>query len=199
VLNQCGFISQELLETFEDEGGMLAGQPIRNRDLGIEFSSGSLGMGLSFGIGLALSARMTGSHRQVYVLLGDGESNEGSVWEAAMSGRHFKLDNLTAVVDVNDMQSDGRTSEVLRMDHAAMWDGFGWDVRTVLDGHNISQLLEAFEAPAIGAPRVVLAHTVKGKGVSFMEHNLDWHHGRLSADQLAAAIQELGQFPEVSA
>lgn len=191
VLHEYGFISAELMETFESEGGVLPGQPIRNRELGIEFSSGSLGMGLSFGLGLALSARMNGSQRQVYVIMGDGETNEGSVWEAAMAATHFGITNLTAVIDVNDMQSDGSTKQVLGMDHARMWAGFGWDVREVADGHDVAQLLAAFAEPAISGPRVVLARTVKGKGVSFMEHNLDWHHGRLSNDQLSDALGEL--------
>ena len=191
VLHEYGFISAELLETFESEGGVLPGQPIRNRELGIEFSSGSLGMGLSFGLGLALSARMSGSQRHVYVIMGDGETNEGSVWEAAMAANHFGVTNLTAIIDVNDMQSDGSTMQVLGMDHARMWAGFGWDVREVADGHDVTQLMAAFAEPAVSGPRVVLARTVKGKGVSFMEHSFDWHHGRLSNDQLSGALGEL--------
>lgn len=190
VLHQYGFVSDDVLETFECEGGLLPGQPLRNLDLGIEFSSGTLGMGLSFGLGLALSARMMGSGRRIFVVLGDGESNEGSVWEAAMAATHFGAENLTAIIDVNDMQSDGPASEVLRMDHAAMWGGFGWTVAEA-DGHDIAQLVAALTVPSPGAPRVVLARTVKGKGVSFMEQSVDWHHGRLSDQQLEQASAEV--------
>jgi transketolase len=192
VLHEYGFISKEQIRSFECDGGELPGQPIRNHALGIEFSSGSLGMGLSFGVGLSLSARMTNSRRRVLVVMGDGETNEGSVWEAAMSAAHFQLNALTAIIDVNDMQSDGRTQDVLSYNHAGIWAGFGWDVIDVPDGHSIPQLRAALKrAPSSLQPRVLLAHTVKGKGVSFMEGNLDWHHGVLTGAQLEAALAEL--------
>ena len=193
VLHEFGFISEEVLETFEEDGGLLPGQPLRNRELGIEFAAGTLGMGLPFGLGLALSARLMSSDRQVVVILGDGECNEGSVWEAAMAAAHLQAQNLTVVVDVNDMQSDGPSSDVMGMDHAAIWAAFGWTVSEVADGHDIEQLQAAFAGPHKGSPTAVLAHTVKGKGVSFMEQSVDWHHGRLSEAQLASAIDELGE------
>ena len=142
VLHEFGHISADVLETAELDGTRLPGQPIRDRELGVEFSSGSLGMGLGYGVGLALSARMMDSSRRVFVVMGDGETNEGSVWEAAMAATHFGLGSITAVVDVNDLQSDGSTSEIMSFDHAAAWRGFGWDVVEV-DGHSIPALQAA--------------------------------------------------------
>lgn len=190
VLHEFGYIDAVLLATAEKDGSVLPGQPIRNRDLGIEFSSGSLGMGLSFGVGLALSGRMMASDRSIYVVMGDGETNEGSVWEAAMSAAHFGLRHLTAIVDVNDLQSDGPTSEIMSCHHLAIWAGFGWDVVEV-DGHSISELRAALSRPLGSHPRCILAHTIKGKGVSFMEGVSEWHHGRLTEAQFETASQEM--------
>ena len=190
VLHEFGYIDADVLATAEKDGSQLPGQPIRNRELGIEFSSGSLGMGLSFGVGLALSARMMASDRGIYVVLGDGETNEGSIWEAAMSAAHFQLGRLTAIVDVNDLQSDGSTSEVMSCQLSNIWAGFGWDVIEV-DGHSIPELRAALDRPANSQPRCILAHTTKGKGISFMEGVPEWHHGRLTATQFETASQEV--------
>lgn len=190
VLAAYGFIPQETLETFESQGGLLPGQPIQNLDLGIEYSSGSLGMGLSYGIGLALANRLNKRANRVFVVMGDGETNEGSVWEAAMAAAHFSLGSLCVVVDVNDMQSDGRTSEVLRMNHFDMWAGFGWKPKWV-NGHDLAELSTAFDLGDTGTPLAILASTTKGRGVSFMEDNLEWHHGRLSSEQLDLALSEI--------
>jgi transketolase len=190
VLHEFGHIPGDVLETAELDGTRLPGQPIRDRELGVEFSSGSLGMGLGYGVGLALSARMMKSARQVFVVMGDGETNEGSVWEAAMAATHFGLDTITAFVDVNDLQSDGSTSEIMSFDHAAAWAGFGWDVIEV-DGHSIPALQAAIRAARSGRPRCILARTVKGKGISFMEGVAEWHHGRLTEPQFAEAQDEL--------
>src|SRR5664280_918878 len=179
VLHEYGYIDAALLATAEKDGSSLPGQPIRDRELGIEFSSGSLGMGLSFGVGLALSARMMASDRGIYVVLGDGETNEGSIWEAAMSAAHFRLGRLTAIVDVNDLQSDGSTSEIMSCQLSNIWAGFGWDVIEV-DGHSIPEVTAALDRPANSQPRCILAHTTKGKGISFMEGVPEWHHGRLT-------------------
>ena len=191
VLHEYGYFDAALLATAEKDGSVLPGQPIRNRDLGIEFSSGSLGMGLGFGVGLALSARMMASDRSVFVVMGDGETNEGSVWEAAMSAAHFGLARVTAIVDVNDLQSDGPTSEIMSCDHRAVWAGFGWDVIEI-DGHSISELRAALSRPIGAHPRCILAHTVKGKGISFMENVPEWHHGRLTQAQFEVAFQDIG-------
>jgi transketolase len=190
VLHEYGFIDATVLATAEKDGSQLPGQPIRNRELGIEFSSGSLGMGLSFGVGLALSARMMANDRRIYVVLGDGETNEGAIWEAAMSAAHFGLNHLTAIVDVNDLQSDGATSEVMSCQLGAMWAGFGWDV-TEVDGHSIPELRAALLRPTNSDPRCILAHTTKGKGISFMEGAPEWHHGRLTEAQFETASQEV--------
>jgi len=190
VLHEYGYIDAALLSTAEKDGSQLPGQPIRNRELGIEFSSGSLGMGLSFGVGLALSARMMASDRRIYVVLGDGETNEGAIWEAAMSAAHFGLNHLTAIVDVNDLQSDGPTSEVMSCQLREIWAGFGWDVMEV-DGHSIPELRAALLRPAGSHPCCILARTTKGKGISFMEGVPEWHHGRLTEAQFETAAQEV--------
>lgn len=192
ALHEFGFIDEVTLETCETDGSVLPGQPIRNVPLGIEFSSGSLGMGLSYGVGLAHSAHLQNSSRRVFVVMGDGETNEGSVWEAAMVASHYKLANVTAIVDVNDLQSDGRTEAVLRMDHQAFWGAAGWDVVDVADGHDLVSLSEALDSPSGGRPKAVLARTVKGKGVAFMEDVAEWHHGRMSDSQAQSALAEIG-------
>ena len=190
ALHEAGMISLETLNTYEKNGGDFPGQPVKNAAAGIEFSSGTLGLGLAFGAGLALGARKLDRDTRVYVLLGDGELNEGSVWESVMFAAHAKLTNLVAIVDRNGLQSDGCTRDVLALDIEAMWRGFGWEV-AVCDGHDLEQLLEALQAGPGGKPRVVVANTIKGKGVSFMEGNNAWHHNRLTAEQHLRAVAEL--------
>ena len=190
ALHEAGMISIETLNTYEKNGGDFPGQPVKNAAAGIEFSSGTLGLGLAFGAGLALGARKLDRDTRVYVLLGDGELNEGSVWESVMFAAHAKLTNLVAIVDRNGLQSDGCTRDVLALDIEAMWRGFGWEV-AVCDGHDLEQLLEALQAGPGGKPRVVVANTIKGKGVSFMEGNNAWHHNRLTAEQHLRAVAEL--------
>lgn len=192
VLHEFGFISDECLASAETDGTVLPGQPCRNQELGIEFSSGSLGMGLSFGVGLALSARMMGSDRSIFVIMGDGETNEGSVWEAAMSAAHFRLARLIAIVDVNGLQSDGTTAEIMSCRLREMWEANGWETIEV-DGHSIPGLRAAL-SPATGSrPRCILASTVKGKGVSFMEGAAEWHHGRMTESQFETAVHDVGR------
>lgn len=194
AMAEAGIISFEDLNTFEENGGAFPGQPSKNIDKGIEFSSGSLGLGLSLGTGVALSGKRKGKKFRTFVLMGDGECNEGTVWEAAMSASHFKLGNLVAIVDRNGIQSDGPSNTILDMgDIAEKWRAFGWDVVEV-DGHDIEALLDGFLKPRsdVGKPMVVIAKTVKGKGVSFMEGNNDWHHNRLTAEQREAALREIG-------
>jgi len=190
ALHEAGMISLETLNTYEKNGGDFPGQPVKNAAAGIEFSSGTLGLGLAFGAGLALGARKLDRDTRVYVLLGDGELNEGSVWESVMFAAHAKLTNLVAIVDRNGLQSDGCTRDVLALDIEAMWRGFGWEV-AVCDGHDLEQLLEVLQAGPGGKPRVVVANTIKGKGVSFMEGNNAWHHNRLTAEQHLRAVAEL--------
>jgi len=160
---------------------------------GIETSSGPLGQGLSFGIGCALAARLDERDYRVYVLLGDGELNEGQVWEAAMAAAHFGTDNLVAIVDRNNIQLDGWTHDIMNTEPLAQkWRSFGWRV-TEIAGHDISQVLAAFEkAKTIkGKPTVVIARTVKGKGVSFMENNPDFHGKAPTPEQAEQALKEL--------
>jgi len=194
ALAAAGFFTLDELYTFEVDDGFLPGQPAMNIKKGIESSSGSLGMGLSMGIGIALSAKRKNRKFSAYVLMGDGECNEGSVWEAAMAAANFKLDNLVAIIDRNRMQSDGPSADIMDMgDFAQKWSSFGWDTIEI-DGHDISEIYGAFTDAArnSGKPYVVIANTVKGKGVSFMENNNEWHHNRLSKAQHEAAMLELG-------
>lgn len=192
ALFEAGLITEETLRTFKVDDSDLIAHPVMKLELGIESSNGSLGHGLSLGVGLAWAARRKRMVHRVYVLLGDGECNEGSIWEAAMSGAHFGLDNLTAIVDFNKLQSDGHSADVMNSDGlAAKWAAFGWNVIEV-DGHDIGQLRAAFtDSPSIGKPTVVVAHTVKGKGISFMENNNEWHHNRLTKATYEKALADL--------
>ena len=154
-------------------------------------SGGSLGQGLSFGVGTALASRLDGRDSRTYVLLGDGECDEGQVWEAAMSAAHYKLDNLTAVVDRNRIQNDRWTSDVMDLEPLAdKWRAFGWHT-VEIDGHDFAEVLPALEEAVNtkGSPTVIIARTVKGKGVSFMENNLDFHGKAPSSEELEAAFE----------
>jgi len=191
ALMEAGLITREELASFEKNGGILPGQPVMNLEKGIEYSSGTLGHGLSVGIGLALAGKRRGSPHRVFVLMGDGECNEGSVWEACMAARHYRLNNLVAIVDANEMQSDGARCDIMAADYEAMWRAFGWDVR-VVDGHNVKDLFETLGMEnRTDSPRVIIARTVKGKGVSFIENKAEWHHNRLTREQYDAAMREL--------
>jgi transketolase len=193
ALGEAGFFTLEELNTFEKHESLLPGQPAMCVDKGIEISSGSLGLGLSIGIGVALAGRNARRSYRTYVLMGDGECNEGTVWEAAMAAAHFKLSSLVAIVDANGMQSDGACSAILDMGcHESKWQSFGWETRCV-NGHDVGALLDAFTASRHNPdrPLAVIASTVKGKGISFMENNNDWHHNRLTQAQHDAALLEL--------
>ena len=193
ALAEFGIITQEKLATFQQDGSDLIAHPVMNASLGIESSSGSLGQGISMGVGLALAAKKKGYAYQTFVLCGNGESNEGSVWEAAMSAVQFGLDNFTLVIDNNHMQSDGASEAILDLSdrYGAMLRAVGFETIEV-DGHDVAALIDAFQsARTEGKPRAVVAHTVKGKGVSFMENNNDWHHNRLTEEQYQRAIAEV--------
>lgn len=187
---EAGVISKDDLYTYEVNGGSFPGQPSKNLSKGIEYSGGSLGLGLSYGAGIALAAKREKYDFRTYVLMGDGELNEGTVWESAMFARHQQLGSLTVVVDRNHMQSDGPSEGILSMDVEAAWRGFGWEVVSC-DGHNVGDLLRAFEQNVTNYPRAIIANTVKGKGVSFMENSKDWHHNRLTDDLYPKALDEL--------
>lgn len=189
ALLAAGIISEEKFATFQTNESDLIAHPVMNLELGIESSNGSLGQGLSLGVGLALAAKKRKQAHKVYVLLGDGECNEGSVWEAAMSAAQFKLDNLTAIVDYNKLQSDGAGPDII--DYGVFedkWKSFGWNVQSV-DGHDIPAIHRAFtQADVAGQPKVLVAHTVKGKGIGFMENNNEWHHNRLTKSHYDQAV-----------
>jgi len=190
VLCEKGYFSKEDLNLFEKNGSFLLGHPVINKSKGIEFSNGSLGMGLSLGIGVAISAKKKKKNYRVFVLIGDGECNEGSVWEAGMSAPHFKLDNLTVILDKNNLQQTGSNNEIMSTgDLGTKWKSFDWDVKEV-DGHNISEILSAFRHVS-GRPKLILAKTVKGKGFSFSENNNEWHHKILTRTQYDIALKEL--------
>jgi transketolase len=191
ALAEAGFISREELATFEKNGTRLAGHPAINLALGLEYSGGSLGLAIGVAVGLALDAKRKGRGHRVFVLLGDGELDEGSNWEGFMAAAHFKLDNLVAVVDKNRLQYDGPTEDIMALgDLGAKMRAFGWQVAEV-DGHDPGELAEALESRPEGRPLAVIANTVKGKGVSFMEDVRDWHHSSLSQAQYDQAAQEV--------
>jgi transketolase len=192
ALAEVSYISKEELKTFEKSGTALLGHPVINRKKGIEFTTGSLGMGLSVGIGVGLAARKKKMDTKVYVLMGDGECNEGSVWEAFMSVPQFKLTNIVAIIDRNRFQLGGNTEEVMDIgDMKAKLEAFGWEVREV-NGHNIEELMYAFRTPTVEAkPLAVVSNTIKGKGFRFSENNNAWHHAVLTKEQYLSAIQEL--------
>jgi transketolase len=193
VLAECGYFPVAELLTLRQMDSRLQGHPDRTLTPGVEMSAGALGQGLSFAIGIALAGRLDAKDYRVYALLGDGECDAGQVWEAAMSAAHFKVDNLVAMVDKNKLQLDGWTSDVMNLDPLpTKWRAFGWKVIEV-DGHVIPQLLQALaEAKEVkGQPTVIIAHTIKGKGVSFMENNNDFHGKAPNAIEMEIALKEL--------
>lgn len=190
TLAEKGYFPKDHLEKFYIDGGILPGHLDLESVPGVEASTGSLGHGLSIGVGMAISNRQAHNPGRVCVLLGDGESNEGSVWEAVMLAATLRLDNLTAIVDYNKLQSFGRTNDVINQENIAeRWKSFGWEVLEV-DGHDPDELERAFKSGQVG-PKVIIAHTIKGKGVSFMENRLEWHYRSPDAGQLAQAVKEL--------
>jgi len=193
VLAECGYLPVSKLLTLRQLDSCLQGHTDCTITPGVEMSAGALGQGLSFALGVALAGRLNKQDYRVYALLGDGECDEGQVWEAAMAAAHFKVDNLAAVVDNNGQQIDGWNRDVMNLDpFPRKWETFGWKVIEV-DGHSIPQLLDAFErAKQIkGQPTVIIAHTVKGKGVSFMENNPDFHGTAPNAIEVDLALKEL--------
>lgn len=192
ILGDKGFFPKDELKTFSKFGSKFIGHP-NNKVPGVEMNTGALGHGLSISVGMALAAKMNGKGYRVFTLMGDGEQAEGSVWEAAMAGAHYKLDNLIAIVDRNKLQISGCTEDVMSLDCLEeKWRSFGWEVIAV-DGHDYKQLLEVLgKAPkTVGKPTLVMAYTTKGKGVSFMENEAHWHHGVPTSEQLKLAFREL--------
>ena len=191
ALSEVGYITNKELETFEKNETNLLGHPVINRDLGIEFSNGSLGMGLSLGIGVCLGLKKKEMKNQVYVILGDGECNEGSVWEGAMSASNFGLNNLTAIVDHNKYQQTGSNDEIMKLKSLKeKWESFGWETLEI-DGHDIETIKDSIIKKKDKKPRAIIANTVKGKGFSFSENNNSWHHAVMTKKFYDQAKEEL--------
>lgn len=193
VLALRGFIATDLLPTFMKPLSALNGHPNRRKVPGVEANTGPLGHGLPIGLGSAIAARLSGKNWRTFVVLGDGEIQEGSNWEAAMSAAHHGVDNLFAIVDRNRLQQGARTEDTNRLEPLAdKWTAFGWET-FVVDGHNHAALYDVFTRPGAGRPRAVIANTLKGKGVSFIEDRVEWHHKVPSAEQVALALEELSK------
>lgn len=193
VLAESGYFPVEELTTLRKLDSRLQGHTDRNLTPGVEMSAGSLGQGLSFGIGIALAAKLDHQDYQTYVLLSDGECEEGQTWEAALSAVHFKLDNLTAVIDRNQLQLSGWTQNIMNIEPVnEKWQAFGWHT-VEIDGHKFNQILTAFEEAKAtkGRPTVIIAHTTKGKGVSFMENNVEFHGKAPTLEEAKRALKEL--------
>jgi transketolase len=194
VLAMRGFFPEALLETFGEDAGVLAEQPSPGCVPGVEAATGSLGHGLSLGLGMALAGRIQGRGYRVFVTLSDGECNEGSVWEAAMLAPAQRLDRVAVVVDYNKWQATGRSDEILSLRPLRQkWEAFGWSTREV-DGHDPGALVQALDRvpDATGKPVAIVAHTVKGKGVPFMEDDNNWHYRIPDAGEVRQAKELLG-------
>ena len=193
VLSEAGYFPKSYLSQFRRIDSPLQGHPDRKSLPGIEMSTGALGQGLAIANGMAMGLRLNHSPARVYVLLGDGELQEGMIWESAMSAAHFKIDNMTAIVDLNGIQIDGFTADIMGIEPIAdKWRAFGWHVLTI-DGHVLEDIDQALLAAAAikGKPTVIIARTVKGKGVSYMEHNVKFHGSAPNESLTKQALEEL--------
>lgn len=192
ALTEVGIIDKLELESFKKDGSRLGGHPSLNGLAGIEFASGSLGQGLSLGVGVSMALKKKGnSVSKVYVLLGDGECNEGEVWEAAVCASHYHLNNLIAIIDVNGLQYDGDTTEIMDMTpFGDKWKSFGWNI-VEIDGHDVCQVDQALSVDS-DKPLAIVAKTVKGKGISFAENNIIYHNASISHELYQKALGELG-------
>ncbi len=195
ILAEMNFITKQDLESYRVLGGVCQGHVDMKWCPGVDFSAGSLGMGLSFGMGCAIAGRLSNSERNVFVMLGDGEIQEGSVWEAAMAAKHHELGNLKVILDCNRIQNDDFCDTQMRMfDISAKWQSFGWDVKEI-DGHNMEEIVAGldFLVGNDSNPAILIAHTVKGKGVSYMEDNPAFHGAAPNDEQFSIAMAELGE------
>jgi transketolase len=193
ALAECGYFPLDWLSTLRRTGTCLQGHTDSKLTPGVDVSAGSLGQGLSVGIGMAIAAKMDHKEYRTFVLLGDGECDEGQIWEAAMFAPNNKLDNLTVIIDFNTLQLDGFTRDIMNLaPFAEKWRAFNWEV-VEIDGHDIGQILEALEKARSlkEKPMAIIAHTVKGKGVSFMENNVDYHGKSPSKSETEIALKEL--------
>jgi transketolase len=192
VLEAKGFITRELVDTLGQFNSVLSGHPTIEVP-GIEVNSGALGHGLPIGVGMALAAKMDKKDWHTFVLMGDGEQGEGSIYEAAMAGSNYNLDNLVAIIDRNHLQISGDTEDVMKIDSVYdRWTAFGWDVKEI-NGDNMEEILDAFHSIDYncGKPHLIVSHTTKGYGVSYMENIAKWHHGMPNAEQYQQAIDEI--------
>lgn len=192
ALIEAGLMDVDLKDTFEDDDSALLGHPVKNRDIGIEFTNGSLGMGLSIGVGVAIACKKKELDNRVYVILGDGECNEGSVWEAFMSVPNYRLSNITAIIDCNEFQLSGATKDVMDLGNMALkLKSFGWNVSEV-DGHDFMALYDVLkDKNGKDQPHAVVMHTMKGKGFSFSENNNSWHHAIVTQKIYEQGMSEL--------
>lgn len=193
VLARQGYFPREWLMTLRKIDSKLQGHPDIRKTPGVEFNGGSEGQGLSGAVGMALAAKLDGSRHRVYCIIGDGECQAGQIWEAAMAAAHYRLDNLCGILDRNGLQIDGPTEEIMSIEPIAeKWRAFGWHVLEI-DGHNHEEILSAFEKAqrVSGKPTMIIAHTVKGKGISYMEGTLSFHGKAPSKDELVKAHTEL--------
>ena len=194
TLSIAGFFPREYLKTIRQIGSSLQGHPDMNSLAGIEMTTGSLGQGLSVANGMALAAKIDKRNYHVYCIIGDGESQEGQIWEAAMTSSHLKLDNLTLILDHNKLQIDGKVEEIKSITPIAdKWRAFNWNVIDKVNGHSVEQLINAFDKATSqkGKPTIIIADTVKGKGVSFMENNLSFHGKAPNKDETCRGCDEL--------
>lgn len=194
ALVEAGYITETDMYTFKQDESFLSGHPSLNMDYGIEVSTGSLGNGFAIACGMAKAAKIKKENHTVYCVVGDGECNEGIIWEAAMNAVKNKLDNMVAIVDRNGVQLAGPTKEIMDFDIEAAWRAFGWDVRVIDDGNDVATMIDAIEKMKDsnnGKPHVIIANTVKGKGVSFMEGSLNWHARVMDKAQYEEAVAYL--------
>ena len=194
TLESKGFISSEVVDTLGHFGSILSGHPTIDVP-GIEVNSGALGHGLSIGVGMALAAKMNGADYNTYVLMGDGEQGEGSIYEAAMAAHQYKLGNLVAIIDRNRLQISGDTEQVMALESiVARWSAFGWDV-VEMNGDEMSDIVSKLSSIdyASSAPHLIVSHTTKGKGVSYMENKASWHHGVPNEEQYQQAMREISE------
>ncbi|WHH61679.1 transketolase [Petroclostridium sp. X23] len=193
ALAEAGFFPKEELKKVKTLGAKLQGHPDMTKTPGIEANTGSLGQGLSIANGMALGLRLDGSKNKVYVIIGDGELAEGQIWEAAMASANFEIDNLVAIVDRNRLQATGAVKERFNTNPIpSKWEAFGWNVIEI-DGHNVEQIIEALDKAdkAKGKPTVIIAETIKGKGISFAENNVAYHNGSMTEEQYEIAKKDL--------
>lgn len=193
VMALRGFFPQEELSTFRQDMSILGGHPDMHKVPGVEMSTGSLGHGLSVGVGMALAGKIDNKKHRVFVLMGDGETQEGSVWEAAMAAGHHKLDNLIGIVDRNQLQIDGLTEDIISLEpYKDKWEAFRWEVKEI-DGHNFVEIVSTLRTVPFKKekPSLIISNTTKGKGISYMENNPDWHGGAPSGELAKKTKQEV--------